>query len=81
MRNHCRLNSDKISSVVNFRDPNKLFELVRDFDSRDIKILAGFLGDPIIEILIKIVIAWVVLICVGAFSCKFANNLLFITVR
>ena len=40
-----------------FRGPNRLFDSVSDAESHDIKLLAGFPGNPILEILIKIVIA------------------------
>ena len=36
-----------------FRSPNRLFDSVSDAESRDIKILTGFPGNPILEILIK----------------------------
>ena len=41
----------------NFHGPNRLFDSVSDGESHDIKLLAGFPGNPILEILIKIVIA------------------------
>ena len=36
-----------------FRGPNRLFDSVSDAESHDIKILTGFPGNLIIEILIK----------------------------
>ena len=36
-----------------FRDSNRLFDSVSDAESHDIKILTGFPGNPILEILIK----------------------------
>jgi len=36
-----------------FRGPNRLFDSVSDAESHDIKILTGFPGNPILEILIK----------------------------
>ena len=36
-----------------FRGPNTLFNSVSDAESNDIKILTGFPGSPILEILIK----------------------------
>ena len=36
-----------------FRGPNRLFDSVADAGSYDIKILTGFPGNPILEILIK----------------------------
>ena len=36
-----------------FRGPNRLFDSVSDAESHDIKILIGFPGNPILEILIK----------------------------
>ena len=40
-----------------FRDPNRLFDSINDAESHDIKFLTGFPGNPILEILIKILIA------------------------
>ena len=37
-----------------FRSPNRLFDSVSDVESHDIKILTGFPGNPILEILVKI---------------------------
>ena len=36
-----------------FRAPNSLFDSVSDTESHDIKILTGFPGNPILEILLK----------------------------
>ena len=36
-----------------FRSPNRLFDSVSDAESDDIKILTGFPGNPILEILMK----------------------------
>ena len=36
-----------------FRSPNRLFDSVSDVEFHDIKILTGFPGNPILEILIK----------------------------
>ena len=54
---HLLCSSVELNYISYIWTQNRLFDLVSDAESLDIKILTGFPGSPILEILIKIVIA------------------------
>ena len=51
-----------------FPNPNRDSDSVKNSESNDIKILTRFPGNPILEILIKNIIAQVAAKCAGGFS-------------